>query len=223
MKNKRRLIIAFVLLVGAITVYLFLQNHILNIASQKYRIKDTSLQSGTIIEAQTASLNGNGRVDTVQLQLLSKYNGSNNAKLVLIEDGKEIFTKDVALEFNFGKLELVNLFGDINQQILLTTGVGGHSLLGYFYQLVDNKLVPLCPEDGQGADQNINKKADCAFFSDGTTIYSRDLDSDGIAEIIEGGREYLDSENPIKIYKWDGAVYRKVVGATYDKMLVTLE
>ena len=221
MKNKREIIVSVVsLLFGGLITYFILQNYISNSISQKSKIENIKTRSGTIIEAQTGSFNGNGKIGTVQLKLLSKYDGTNNAKLILIEDGREIFTKDVTLENNFGKLELVNLFGDDDQQILLTTGVGAHSLLGYFYQLTDNKLISLCPEDGQGADNNIDKKNDCAFFSDGAEIFSKDLNGDGVSEIIESGR---DPENPTKIFKWDGALYKKVVGAEYDKMSLVLQ
>lgn len=179
----------------------------ITVTSQKSKIKDINIQSGTIIEAQTGSFNSNGKIDTVQLQLLFKYNGSSNARLVVLEDGKEISSKDVTLENNFGKLELVQLFDNTNQQILFTAGVGPHSMNGFFYQLKDNMLTPICPDDNKEDKQ---RGLDCFFFSDAPSIYAKDLDGDGVSEIVASGHSYYDWKSSDQIYKWDGLIYKLV-------------
>lgn len=225
MKNKHELIISVIsLLIGGFIAYLILQNHILDTASQKSKIKDINTQSGIIIEAQTGSFNNNGKIDTVQLQLLSKYNESSspkkNAKLVVIEDGKKISTKDVTLENNFGKLELIYLFDHSNQQILLTTGVGAHSVNGFFYQLKNSTLTPICPDDNQGDKK---QGLSCFFFSDSPSIYAEDLDGDGVSEIIASGHPYYDWQSSDQIYKWDGLTYKTVIGNQYEKLLAIVK
>jgi len=224
MRNKRELIIAFAsLLIGVVVTYLFLHSYI-STASQNSKIKDITTQGGTIIAAQTGSFNGNGKIDTIQLQLLSKFNETvspkKNARLVLIEDGKEISTKDVTLENNIGYLELVSLFNNRVQQILFTTGVGAHSMDGFFYQLKNVTLSPICPDDNQG---NKEQGLDCFFSSDAPSIYAKDLDGDGISEIIVSGHSYYNSQTSDTIYKWNGSIYKTVTGAQYDKLLTIVK
>lgn len=218
MKNKREFIIAFVsLLVGVIVTYFFLQNRISNTVIQKSKIKDINTQNGIIIEARTGSFNSNGKIDTIQLKLLSKYDGSGNAKLVLIEDGKEISTKNVTLENDFGNLELVNLFDYSHQQILFTEYVGAHSMNGFFYQVRNGELTPICPDQSEGPNS-------CYFFSDGPSIYAKDLDGDGVKEIISDNFTYYgDPQANPTIYKWNGSIYKTVTGTQYDKFLAILK
>lgn len=201
---KKIILYLFLLIIGFSVGYSLKST---TVTSQKSKIKDINTRSGTIIEAQTGSFNKNGKIDTVQLQLLFKYNGLSNARLVVLEDGKEISSKDVTLENNLGKLELVHLFNDSNQQILFTAGAGAHSMNGFFYQLKDSTLIPICPDDNKEDKQ---RGLDCFFFSDAPSIYAKDLDGDGVSEIIASGHSYYDWKSSDQIYKWDGLMYKLV-------------
>jgi hypothetical protein len=54
---------------------------------------------------------------------------------IVIGDGKEISTRNVTLENDFGNLELVNLFYYSHQQILFTKVVGAHGVNAFLYKL----------------------------------------------------------------------------------------
>lgn len=226
MVNKRELIISAIsLLVGVFITSFILQNYFSNTTIEKSKIGDVNKDIGTIIAAQSGSFNGNGKLNTVQLQLLSKFDQTaspkKNARLVLIENGKQISTKDVTLETNIGYLELVNLFDHSHQQILFTTGVGPHSMYGFLYQLKNGTLSPICPDDSK---TDIKQGIDCYFFSDAPSIYAEDLNGDGISEIISGNFTYHgDPQANPTIYKWNGSIYETVLGTQYDKFLAILK
>lgn len=219
MKNKRKLIITLILLLVLLLIPSFLLKR-----SSKTSVTPQSknTQEPILLSMQTADFAGDGSLETAEL-----WAGDNlyHAKplLLVVKDKRIIITKVVSLEFNHGELAVTNLFSNNKRQILFTTGVGAHSVLGYFYQLTDNKLIPLCPEDAQNTDQKIDKKADCAFFSDGATICPEDLDGDGIEEIVELGHKYYDSETPTSIYKWSGSNFSKLIGDKYTTYLAKLK
>ncbi len=192
MKNKRNLIIVL-LIVGIVMAYLILQNNISsNRNSAVKELPKTSENTSDNIKIY-ADLNGNGQKDYLVLNISSDRVRVDSiiaydpvGKVIgKLPDGMPI----LAPMTNSGKVYTPNT-KEKNQFVSFDFSIGPHSSETMFFglfKLKDNSMgvLPIC------LSENANEPSACLFWSGEIgELLVRDLDNDGVIEVVETVDEY---------------------------------
>ena len=142
-----------------------------------------------------------------ELILLCETDEAPYTRVLLFTGNEELnleFVEDLSVYGNVGKIfgfRTVNVYGNGTSQILLNVSVGG---IGQVASIVDYK------------NEKTNKVIRAGVGTSGIGAYVKDVDDDGVEEIIEE-TNYTDVQNHVytNTYKWDGKQFKSTGKWTY--------